>query len=146
MNTIRTLLNGVLAFCCFAGGGYLLERGSFFLRDRWHPETGTYFSGVPLYCLAFGLFFLGAFAAAVALAWMRATIPMPDKRSIRPHPVYKGQLIVRYWYFVIPALILVLSAFMAAKRAPDPSFQRTGKSGANEIHRQVLTGSIHARS
>ena len=132
MNTIRMLLNGVLAVLCFSGGGYLLERGSFFLRDRWHPETGTYFAGVPLYFLAFGLFFLGAFAAAVALAWMRGTIPMPDKRDIRPHPVDKGQIIVRYWYFVGPALILVFSAFIAAKRAPNPSLQQTPKSGAAE--------------
>ena len=132
MNTIRTLLNVVLAFVCFSGGGYLIERGSFFLRDRWHPEIGTYFSGVPLYFLAFGLFFLGAFALAVALAWMRGTIPMPDKRSIRPHPVYKGKIIVRYWYLVVPALILVIGAFMAAKRMPNPAFQQMPKGGAAE--------------
>ena len=73
MTAIRILLNGVLTFCCFSGGAYLLDRGSFFLRDRWHPETGTYFSGVPLYLLDFGLFFPGAFAAAVARSWMIIT-------------------------------------------------------------------------
>jgi len=140
MNTIRIVLNGALTFLCFSGGAYLLERGSFFLRDRWHPETGTYFSGVPLYLLAFGLFFLGAFTAAVSLAWMRGTIPMPDKRKIRPHPVYKGQIILRYWYFVVPALILVFSAFMLAKHAPNPSLRPTLKSGAAELYRYDYFG------
>jgi len=130
MNTIRVLLNGVLTFFCFSGGAYLLERGSFFLRDRWNPETGTYFSGMPLYLLAFGLFFLGAFAAAVALAWMRGTIPMPDPGNISSHPVYKGLVILRYWYFVVPALVLVISAFMLAKHAPDPSLHPMPQRGA----------------
>jgi hypothetical protein len=122
MNTIRIVLNGALTFLCFSGGAYLLERGSFFLRDRWHPQTGTHFSGVPLYLLAFGLFSLGAFAAAVALAWIRGTISMPDRGKIRPHPVYKGQILLRYWYFVVPALVMVVMAFMLAKHVPNPSF------------------------
>jgi hypothetical protein len=129
------LLNGVVAFCCFSGGVSLLARGSFFLRDRWHPEAGTYFSGVPLYLLAFGLFFLGAFAVAVARAWMMGAIPLPDPRRGRPRPDYKGRMIARYWYIVAPALILVLGAFMLAKHAPNPSFHPVLQNNAVQLKR-----------
>ncbi len=132
MNTVRIVLNGALALFCFSGGAYLLELGSFFLRDRWHPEAGTYFSGASLYLLALSLFFLGAFAAAVMRGWVRGTIPMPDPGTIRPHPAYKGQIILHYWYFIIPALILVLSAFMLAKHAPAPLLQAPPQSRAAE--------------
>jgi hypothetical protein len=77
---------------------------------------------VPLYLLAFGLFFLGAFAAAVARSWMIGAIPPPDPRRGRPRPDYKGRIIARYWYLLAPALILVLGAFMVAEHAPNPSF------------------------
>ena len=105
------------------------------MQDRWHPETGTYFSGTPLYFLAFGLFFLGAFAAAVARAWMTGAIPLPDPGRTRPHPDYKGRIIIRYWYFVVPALILVLGAFMLAEHAPNPSLDPAPQSGASGINR-----------
>lgn len=135
MTALRILLNGILTLICFSGGAFLLERGSFFLQDRWHPETGTYFSGVPLYLLAFGLFFLGAFAAAVARAWIRGAIPLPDPDISRPHLDYKGRIIFRYWYFVVPALILVLSSFMLAKHVPNPSLHPTSQRGAVELSR-----------
>ena len=127
-------MNSILTFLCFWGAVSLLDQGSFFLRDRWHPDTGTYFSGMPLYLLAFGLFFLGTFATAVTLAWIRRTVSMPDQRKIRPDPVLKGQIIVRYWYLVLPALILVLSAFVLAKHTPDPSFHATPHSSAAKPH------------
>lgn len=74
-----------------------------------------------LYFLAFGLFSLGAFVAAVARAWITGAMPLPDPARNRPHPDYKGRIIVRYWYFVVPALILVLSAFLLAKHLANPS-------------------------
>ena len=124
MNIIRILINAALTVLCAWGGIHLLGQESFFLRDRWHPETGTYFSGVSLYLLAFGLFCFGAFTAAVAQAWVRGIIPMPDQGKIQPHPAYKGQILVRYWYFVIPALGMVLGSFMLAEHVPNPSFIR----------------------
>lgn len=120
MNTIRFTLNFILTFFCFLGGAYLLERGEFFLRDRWHPGMGTYFAGLPLYLLSCGLFFLGVFSAAVAMAWMKGAIAMPDPRKVRPHPVYKGQIILRYWYLVVPAILLVLGAFILSPHVPAP--------------------------
>jgi hypothetical protein len=127
---MRVVLNGVLAFLCFSGGAYLLQRGSIFWPDRWHPQTGIFFAGPPLYLLALGLFFLGAFVAAVTLDWIRGTLPMPDSAKARTHPVYKGQIIVRYWYLVAPALILVLSAFVLATHAPNQSLRQAPESGA----------------
>lgn len=105
------------------------------MQDRWHPETGTFFSGMPLYLLAFGLFFLGAFAVAVARAWMTGVMPLPDPERSRSHPDYKGRIIIRYWYFVVPALILVLSAFMLAVHAPNPALDPTQQNGAADINR-----------
>ena len=115
MNMIRIFLNGIFTFLCFLGSVYLLERGVFLLRDRWHPETGIYFVGVPLYLLAFGLIFLGLFSLAVMQAWVRGVIPMPKPGTFRPHPAYKGQIIVRYWYFVMPAMMLLISSLLLAK-------------------------------
>ncbi|HET9034357.1 MAG TPA: hypothetical protein VFN25_15815 [Dokdonella sp.] len=129
MNAIRILANGILAFICLWGGVYLLGRESFFLRDRGHPQVGILFSGVSLTLLAFALFLIAAFAAAIALAWIRGALPMPGRRVIRPHPAYQGQIIVRYWYLVVPALILIVTSVMLAKRVPNPLFQPTSQSG-----------------
>ena len=142
MNVLRIVLNGVLAVFCVWGGAYLLWQESYFLHDRWHPETGTYFSGVSLYLLAAGLFLLGAFAAAVALAWLRGTIPMPGRRELRPHPAYKGQILVRFWYLVVPALVLIPGSFLLADKVPNPSLSPALQSGAvlpalDSIHKRV---------
>ena len=120
---MRVALNLALAAACVWGGLYLLQQDSCFLRDRWHPATGTLFSGLSLELLALGLFALGAFAAAVALAWVRGTLPRPPPGAIRTHPVYKGRIIVRYWYLVLPAFALVLGAFILADRVPNPALR-----------------------
>lgn len=120
---MRVALNLALAAACVWGGLYLLQQESFFLRDRWHSGTGTLFSGLSLDLLALGLFALGAFAAAVALAWVRGTLPRPPPRVIRTHPVYKGRIIVRYWYLVLPAFALVLGAFLLAEHVPNPALR-----------------------
>ena len=128
MNAIRIAVNVALTLLFVWGGVYLFGQESFFLRDRWHPETGTYFYGASLYLLGASLFCLAAFAAAVALAWIKGTMPMPGRREIRPHPAYKGQIIVRYWYLVIPAFALLLGSFVLAKHVPNPSLQATQQS------------------
>jgi hypothetical protein len=120
MNTIRALLNLAMAAACFSGGFYLLAQGSLFLRDRWHPEVGSLFSGLSLYLLVLGLFSLSAFTATVAVAWIRGTVPMPKPDVVRPDPAYKGLVILRYWYLVVPAVLLVMGAFILAKHVPAP--------------------------
>lgn len=121
MNRLRIIVNSAFAFLCALAGMYLLFQDTFFLRNRWHSETGTLFSGISLYLLAFGLFFFAAFAAVVALAWIRGVLPMPNQREIRPHPTYKGQIIARYWYLVIPASTLVLGALLLGKNISNPA-------------------------
>lgn len=111
-------MNLLLAALCFAGAVYLVSAGRFFLLDRWTRGMGTLFSGLSLYMLAGGAFALGAFAGAVALEWMRGTLPMPGAEEVRPHPAYKGRIIVRYWFLVIPAFLLVTGAFLLADRVP----------------------------
>jgi drug/metabolite transporter (DMT)-like permease len=119
MNHLRIALSIALALGLFAGGVYLLGQDSFFLDDRWDPSTGTLLQGVTLYCLAFGLMFLGSFAGMVGYSWAKGVLPMPSKDKIRPHPSYKGMVIVRFWYLVLPAIILITLAFLQADKAPN---------------------------
>lgn len=114
-------LNTVLAVVLLGGGFYLLGEDSFFLADRWNPEVGTLFHGTTLYCLATGLILLGAFAGKVAYDWVKGTLPMPDRNTIRPHPAYKGALLVKFWYLVLPAVVFIMLAFLLADKAPNPS-------------------------
>lgn len=114
MNSIRIALNGTLTVLLIWGGMYLLMQDSFYLRDRWHPEAGTTFSGVSLYLLAGSLFCFGAFAAAVALAWVKGSLLLPTRKELRAQPTYQGQIIIRYWYIIVPAFILLLGSFLLA--------------------------------
>jgi hypothetical protein len=130
MNSLRLVLNIVLAIMLLAGGAYLLAQESFFLSDRWNPEFGTLFRGTTLYFLAWGLALLGILAGVVAYGWASGKLPMPDPSTIRPHPAFKGTMIVRFWYLVVPALLLVLLAFLLADKVPNPSLQPTSQSTA----------------
>jgi len=123
MNSLRVILNIALAIMLLSGGMYLLQQDSFFLSERWNPEVGTLFQGVALHCLASGLVLLAAFAGVLAYGWIRGTIPMPDRNTIRPHPSYKGTVIIRFWYLVLPAVLFVFLAFLLADKAPTPSLQ-----------------------
>jgi heme/copper-type cytochrome/quinol oxidase subunit 2 len=133
VNSLRVILNIVLALLLLSGGAYLLGQRSFFLSDRWSPESGTLFHGVTLYLLAFGLIFLGVFAGAVAYCWIRGVLAMPDRNAIRPHPAYKGAMIVRFWYLVLPAVLFILLAFSLADKAPNPSLQPTGNNVSSHL-------------
>jgi hypothetical protein len=113
---VRIVINSIIAIIVFGAGMWLLLQDSFFLKDRWNPGAGTLFSGWPLYLLALGLFLLAAFTGSVARAWLRQDIPLLPPKTIRPHPVYKGHIIFRFWYLVIPALISILMAFLLAER------------------------------
>lgn len=135
MNSLRVILNIMLALLLFSGGAYLLGQRSFFLSDRWHPESGTLFHGITLYLLSFGLILLGAFVGAVAYCWIRGILPMPDRNAIRPHPAYKGAIIIRFWYMVLPAVLFILLAFFLADKVPNPSLQPAPHRGAAEHSR-----------
>lgn len=114
----RIVTNLVLTALLLGVGVYLLSAGSLFLRDRWNSQAGTLFSGVSLYLLASAMFCLAAFSAAVARAWLRGDIAMPECGRARPHPDYKGRLIARYWYFVALAGACLVAAFLLAARVP----------------------------
>ena len=96
-------------------------------------EVGTLFFGIALQLLALSLFFLAALAAAITLAWIRGSVPMPSAYQVRPDPGYKGQLLLRYWYFVAPALICLLLAFILAKKGVNPPFQSILPNGMLEL-------------
>ncbi|WKZ79755.1 MAG: hypothetical protein QY327_10455 [Fimbriimonadaceae bacterium] len=135
MDRLRIALNIALALVMFAGGIYLLGQDSFFLGDRWDHSTGSLFHGFTLYCLAFGLMFLGSFAGMVGYSMAKGTLPMPDKDRIRPHPAYKGMVIVRFWYLLLPAICLIALAFLLVDKAPNKALQPTPQSGAAELSR-----------
>ena len=138
MNILRIILNIVLAIMLLSGGAYLLGQDSFFLRDRWNPEVGTLFQGATRYYLACGLVLMGGFAGIVAYSWARGNLPMPARNRVRPHPSYKGTVIVRFWYLVLPAVFLVLLAFLLADEVPNPSLQQHSLPRASGI-----TTSLH---
>lgn len=60
---------------------------------------------------------------------------MPDRNAIRPHPEYKGAMITRFWYMVLPAVLFILLAFVLADKAPNPSLQPMPHGGAAERSR-----------
>jgi len=128
MQPLRIITNAVLALALCAAAAYLLFTGPFFLRARWHPETGTLFSGASLYLLAAALLSLAAFIAAVTRAWLSGDLPMPPEDPARPSADYKGRVIARYWYFIAAALVCLMAAFLLADRVPNPAF--SGKAAA----------------
>lgn len=128
MSAARVLFNGVIALVCFGAGIYLLAQDSFFLHDRWHPETGTLFIGMTLYMLAAGLLLLGAFSAAVGLAWARGSLALPDQHDIPVDPSYQGKILVRFWYLLVPAFVLILVAFAMGQSSTNPKFEVTPHS------------------
>lgn len=60
------------------------------------------------------------FIGAIAHGWIRGSIPKPPTSSCwfdptYVHPVYKGEMLVRYWYFIAPAMICFVLAFAFAE-------------------------------
>ncbi|HRQ24452.1 MAG TPA: hypothetical protein PLF42_13570 [Anaerolineales bacterium] len=114
-------MNIALTITLLGGGVSLLGQDSFFLAERWDPEIGTLFQGAALYSLATGLILLGAFTGTVAYHWINNIMPMPERNIIKPHPAYKGALLVKFWYLALTAVVLILLAFLLADKAPNPS-------------------------
>lgn len=120
MNTFRILINLGISAACSIGGVYLLFQDSIFVRDRNDPTVGLQFSGASLYSLSLALFCIAAFSIAVSRAWSKGDLSMPGADEIRPHPAYKGQLLVKYWYFTAPAIGFVVVAFLLASHVRAP--------------------------
>jgi len=117
MNVLRIAMNVALTGVLGAGGLFLLFADGFLLRNRW--DTGGYhFTGLSQYLLAGALFAMAAFAAAVTMAWATGRIPMPRKSEFRPHPTYRGEVLLAFWYFPVSAILLLLLAFYLAEAVP----------------------------
>ena len=101
----------VLGLAALAGAGVLLT------LDRWVWRFGNdklVFSGVALDLLAIGLLFFAGFAITVAVAWLRGNIFMPAADDPVPHPAYRIRLLMRYWYWSVPAAIAFAAALWLA--------------------------------
>ena len=111
LNRFRVLVNLVLGLAALAGAGVLLT------LDRWVWRFGNdklVFSGVALDLLAIGLLFFAGFAITVAVAWLRGNIFMPAADDPVPHPAYRIRLLMRYWYWSVPATIAFAAALWLA--------------------------------
>lgn len=97
---------------------YLALQGELSLRDRWNPSLTYQFKGISLYCLSLAIFLLGIFAGAVAYGWGTGKIPMPDNTSVRMHPEYQGNLMLKFALILGPVIPLLLLAFYAAEVIP----------------------------
>ena len=115
MNVIRLAINIALSGLLFAAGLHGLSVASFRIN-------GWLVAGRARGLLAASLLALAGFAGAVALGWIRGSIAMPPRSSFRfdptdVDPACKGELLVRHWYFVLPALISLVLAFAFAVQA-----------------------------
>jgi len=118
MNGLRITVNIALSAVLFAAGVYLLSVSAFAVSDRGHPGMDLRFAGTALHLLAGGCFALAAFAAAVVGAWLRGDVALPSAHAVRPHPAYKGELIVRYWYWIAIAVVCFVAAGVQSERVP----------------------------
>lgn len=117
MNILRITTNIALSGLLFMAGLHILSVDSYALH-------GLLFAGLARYLLAASLMFMVGFVGAIAYGWIRGSIPKPPASSFRfdptyVHPAYKGEMLVRYWYLVLPALICLVLAFVFAGNVPD---------------------------
>lgn len=108
MNTLRIATNFVLATALFIGAAYLAGQQSI------APGDELKFSGASLYMLAASMAFLGLFAAAVGYGWATGAIEMPNPDKMYVNPKYKKALLERFWYLLLPAVILFTTAIFLA--------------------------------
>lgn len=112
MHQIRIAANIALAGLLIVAGLHLLSIDAYALR-------GLLFTGLSRYLLSASLLLMAGFSGAVAWGWVRGTIakPPPSLVFFDPtfvDPVYKGALVVKYWYLVAPALVLLVAAVVLA--------------------------------
>lgn len=106
------MINMALTGLLIAAGLYLLSIDSYVIR-------GMEFIGLSRYLLSAALLFMAGFAGLVAWGWMRGNVPKPPESTFwfdptYVHPVYKGELFVRFWYVTAPGIICFVSALALA--------------------------------
>lgn len=113
MNTLRVTANIVLSGVLTAASIYLLSVHSYALH-------GMHFVGRSRYLLSVSLFCMAIFAGVIAQGWIRGTLSKPPPSSftfdlIYVDPGYKGEMLVRCWYILMPALFCIILAFTLAE-------------------------------
>lgn len=117
MNTLRITMNFALSGVLVAAGLYVLFTESCVMRDM-------RFIGWSRYLLSASLLSMAGFPAVVASGWIRGSLSRPPPSRFTWHPtyvdpVYKGTLLVRHWYIVMPALTCFGLALALAEKAPE---------------------------
>lgn len=112
MNMARITTNIMLSGVLIAAGLYLLSVESWAIH-------GMLFIGPSRYLLAASLVLMAAFSGVVASGWIRGVIAKPPPSPFRfdptyVDPVYKGELLARYWYVILPAVICFILALVFA--------------------------------
>ena len=111
------MINILLAGLLIAAGLYLLSVDSYVLK-------GMLFIGLSKYLLSAALLFMASFVGTIAWGWISGGISKPPASSFwfdptYVHPTYKGEILIRYWYIMVPALICFALALAFADAAPD---------------------------
>lgn len=119
MNLLRTLMNILLSGVLIVAALYLLSLDAYALHGR-------LFVGLSKYLLAAALLLMASFAGMIAWAWNSGSIPKPPSSTFGfdptyVDPVYKGRLLVRYWYIVVAAVVCFVFAVVFANDAPTKS-------------------------
>lgn len=116
MNFFRITINILLSGLLIVAGWYLLSVNAYALR-------GMLFIGLSKDLLSAALLFIASLAGIIAWGWISGGISKPPASSYwldptHVDPTYKGELLVRYWYILLPALICFALAFAFADEAP----------------------------
>lgn len=110
--------------------GVLIAASLFLFSVDAYALHGTLFVGASRYLLVLSLLSLAGFAIAVVQGRIRGNVSRPPPSPFRwapfyVDPVYKGELLVRYWYFIASALIFLTLAFAFSKDAPNTALNLT---------------------
>ncbi len=117
---IRIIANVLLALAALLATGYVLAHDPLFIPSLSAPGRGLLFAGPARDLLLLGLLGMAAFAGAVARAWHRGDIPLPPPGTLRPDPDYRGRIMVRFWYLLLPMLAGLIGAVALARRSSPP--------------------------
>ena len=115
MNSFRIMMNILLSGILIAAGLYLLSTDSYSLH-------GMLFIGTSKYLLSAALLFMAGFGGMIAWGWITGSIPKPPASTFWLDPTYvdpgyKGKLIARYWYVVLPVIGCFVLAIALARNA-----------------------------
>lgn len=121
MDIIRIGVNIALSTLLCAASWHVLFVESLVVRD-------VLFIGPSRYLLSISLLFMAAFPGLIAGGWITGTLSTPPPSLFRfdptyVDPAYKGKLLVRYWYVVVPALICFVLALVFAPHAADTTLR-----------------------